>query len=111
MRHSMSSVGAALLSELKFEPFYFTSYDRVIGIAGNVRELDLEMKRLSRGDRACLEYHLASGNIVRWLEYADEAELAMDLRGIVNADEAILIVEKYVARAVMFHRMRRGRMR
>jgi len=98
-------------SELKFEPFYFTSYDRVIGIAGNIRELDLEMKRLSREDRPCLEYHLASGNVVSWLEYMEEPELAMELRGIVNADEAILIVEKYVARAVMFHRMRRGRMR
>lgn len=96
---------------MKIEPFYFTSYDRVIGIAGNIRELDLEMKRLSREDRACLEYHLASGNIVRWLEYAREPELARDLSGVSNADEAIQLVEKYIARAVMLHRMSRGRMR
>lgn len=82
-----------------------------MGIAGNIRELDSEMKRLSREDRACLEYHLSSGNIVKWLEYADEPELAKDLSGVTNADEAIHLVEKCVARAVMLHRMRRGRMR
>jgi len=96
---------------MKVQPFYFTSYNNVIGVAGSIRELDLEMKRQSREDRACLEYHLASGNIVRWLEYAGEPELANDLRGVSGADEAILLVEKYVARAVMLHRMRRGRMR
>ncbi len=100
-----------MTSEEKIEPFYFTSYDRVIGVAGNVRELDIEMKRLSREDRACLEYHLGSGNIVKWLQYAEEPDLAMELSGIVNADQAIPIVEKYIARAVVFHRMRRGRMR
>jgi hypothetical protein len=98
------------VSESDIQPYYFTSYDRVIGIASNVRQLDLEMRRLSREDRACLEYHLSSGFIVRWLEYADEPELANNLKGISSADEAILVVERYVARAVMFHRMRRGRM-
>lgn len=83
----------------------------MIGVARNIRELDLEMKRLSREDRACLEYHLSSGYIVLWLEYAGEPELAKDLRGTTMADVAIQIVERYVARAVMLHRMRRGRMR
>ena len=99
------------MSENSVQPFYFTSYERVIGIAANIRELDMEMKRLSREDRACLEYHLETGNIVRWLEYASERELARDLSGVSNSEEAIQIVEKHVARAVMFHRMRRGRMR
>lgn len=97
--------------EVSVQPFYFTSYDRVVGIAGNIRELDMEMKRLSREDHACLEYHLASGNVVKWLEYANEQELAKDLRGVSSPEEAIQIVEKHVARAVMFHRMRRGRMK
>jgi hypothetical protein len=83
----------------------------VIGVAGNIRELDMEIKRLARQDPGCLEYHLASGNIVRWLDYANEPELAKDLAGVTNADEAIRMVEKYIARAVMFHRMSRGRMR
>lgn len=99
------------MSELKIQPFYFTSYDRVICVAGNVYELDLQMKRLLREDRACLEYHLSSGNIVNWLVYANEHELAADLKGVSNGEEATGIVEKYIARAVMLRRMRRGRMR
>ena len=99
------------MSELAIQPYYFTSYDRVIGVAGNIRELDMEMKRLSREDRACLEFHLSSGYIVRWLEYANEPELAKDLNGVSKSEEAIPIVERHVARAVMLHRMRRGRMR
>lgn len=98
-------------ADTRIQPFYFTSYERVIGVAGNIRELDIEMKRLSREDRACLEYHLASGNIVRWLEYIGEQDLARDLSEVRDADEAILLVEKYIARAVMLHRMSRGRMR
>ena len=98
-------------TEERIEPYYFTSYDRVIGVAGDVRQLDIEMKRLLREDRACLEYHLGSGNIVKWLMYADEQELAMDLTGVANPDLAISLVEKYIARAVVFHRMKRGRMR
>jgi hypothetical protein len=92
------------------QPFYFTSYDRVIGVASNIKELDLEMKRLSREDRPCLEYHLGSGNVVHWLEYSGEVELAHNLTGVSNPDEAIPIVEKQVSRAVILHRMRRGRM-
>ena len=64
------------------------SYDRVIGVAKNVRELDKEMKRLAREDRPCLEYHLANGHIVSWLEYANEPEFAKDLAGVINVEEA-----------------------
>ncbi len=67
-------MGVFRTSESSFEPFYFTSYDKVVGVAKSVRELDLEMKRLSREDRACVEYHLSSGNLVRWLEYANQPE-------------------------------------
>ena len=95
----------------KIEPYYFTSYDRVIGLAGNIKQLDIEMKRLLREDRACLEYHLGTGYIVKWLQYADEPDLAMELAGVVNGDQAIVLIEKHMARAVVFHRMKRSRMR
>ena len=42
-------------SVIEVEPFYFTSYDRVIGVAKDVWELDREIKRLAREDRPCLE--------------------------------------------------------
>ena len=90
--------------------FYFMSYDRVIGTAKNIRELDQEMKRLAREDRGALEYHLALGHIVSWLEYVNEPELAKSLAGIKNVEEAIRVVESYVARSYMMHSMRRGRM-
>ncbi len=86
------------------------SYDRVIGVAKNVRELDKEMKRLAREDRPCLEYHLANGHIVSWLEYANEPEFAKDLAGVINVEEALRLTERYVARSVILHRTRRGRM-
>jgi hypothetical protein len=95
---------------IEVEPFYFTSYDRVIGVAKDVWELDREMKRLAREDRPCLEYHLANGHIVSWLEYTNESELAMDLTGVKNVEESLIIVERYVARSVLLHRRRRGRM-
>jgi len=86
------------------------SYERVIGVASNLRELDGEMKRLAREDRPCLEYHLANGHIVSWLEYMNEPEFAKDLAGVKNVDEAIRLAERYVARSVLMHRRRRGRM-
>jgi hypothetical protein len=95
---------------VEVEPFYFTSYERVVGIAGDVRDLDREMKRLAREDRPCLEYHLANGHIVSWLEYTNEPELARDLTGVKNAEESLILVERYVARSVLLHRRKRGRM-
>jgi hypothetical protein len=92
------------------EPFYFTSYDRVVGVAKDVRELDREMKRLAREDRPCLEYHLVFGHIVLWLEYANQPELAKDLMGVKDIEEALRLVERDVARSVLMHRSRRGRM-
>ena len=98
-------------NESKLQPFYFTSYERVVGVARDVRELDREMKRLAREDRPCLEYHLVNGHIVRWLEYANELELAKDLTGVGNVEEALRLVERYVVRMAMFRRMSRGRFR
>jgi hypothetical protein len=92
------------------EPFYFTSYGTVIGVAKDVGELNKEMKRLAREDRACLEYHLVNGHIVLWLEYANEPELAKDLAGVKNIEEALRLVERHAVRSFMLHGMRRGRM-
>ena len=70
------------------------SYDRVTGVASNVRELDREMKRLAREDRPCLEYHLANGHIVLWLEYVNEPEFAKDLAGVNNVEEDFTLGRK-----------------
>ena len=78
------------------EPFYFKSYDRVIGIAHNVRELLREMKRLITQDRAALEYHLSEGHIVAWLRYLGEEGLARKLEGVSDAERAIRLVEEHL---------------
>ena len=100
-----------LSSDMKpIEPFYFKSYDKVIGVARNLQELDKEMKRLARENTSALEYHLASGHIARWLEYANERELACQLGGITKVQEAVRITDRYVERAATLRRMARGRM-
>jgi hypothetical protein len=98
-------------NETRVQPFYFTSYHTIIGSAADVRELERVMKKLARENRFCLEYHLANEHIVRWLEYANEPELAKDLSGVGNIEEALSIVEKHVVRSVAFHSMSHGRKR
>ena len=78
------------------EPFYFKSYDRVIGVAHDVRELLREMKRLINEDRAALEYHLSQGHIVAWLRYLGEEGLARKLEGVGDAETAIRLVEEHL---------------
>jgi hypothetical protein len=92
------------------QPFYFKSYDKVIGVAHNLTELNREMKRLASEDRMALEYHLASGHIVDWLEYSGEWELAFQLKGVKNADEANRWTERYLEREITLRRMTHGRM-
>nr|WP_011225144.1 hypothetical protein [Sulfolobus islandicus]CAG38179.1 hypothetical protein [Sulfolobus islandicus] len=77
------------------EPFYFKSYDRVIGIAHDVKELEKEMERLSKEDPAALEYHLREGHIVSWLNYIGEKGLAEMLKGVVNPKEALARIKEY----------------
>lgn len=91
------------------QPFYFTNYDAVIGVAGDVIELERQMKKLARENRPCLEYHLTNGHIVSWLEYVNEPELAKDLSGVKNVDEAMNVLERHVIRSVAFHGMNHGR--
>ena len=79
------------------EPFYFKSYDRVIGVAHDVKELASEMERLTKEDPAALEYHLREGHIVAWLNYIGEARLAEALRGISDPREAISRVKAFLS--------------
>jgi hypothetical protein len=78
------------------EPFYFKSYERVVGIAHDVRELLREMRRLSVEDRACVEYHLREGHITQWLEYLGERELANEFKNVKDVDSAIRILEAHL---------------
>ncbi len=77
------------------EPFYFKSYDKVVGVAHNVNELQNEIKRLMVKDPACVEYHLREGHIVQWLEYINENQLSKKLQGIDNPRKAFHIINKY----------------
>lgn len=71
------------------ERFYFKSYDRTIGSAGNLEELKSEMKRLSSEDPANLEYHLREGHITAWLNYIGETAAAQSLGGVSNVRMAL----------------------
>lgn len=79
------------------EPFYFKSYDRVIGVARDLPELERELARLSREDPACVEYHLKEGHIVAWLNYIGERGLAEILRGVSSPREALSRISEFRA--------------
>lgn len=76
-------------------PFYFKSYDKVIGIAHDVEELRKELERLSKEDPAAIEYHLKEGHIVSWLEYIGEKGIAEVLKGVKDPTEAISRIKEY----------------
>lgn len=71
------------------ERFYFKSYDRTIGSAGNLEELKSEMKRLSSEDPASLEYHLREGHITAWFNYIGETAAAQSLGGVSDVRTAL----------------------
>ena len=58
------------------QPFYFRSFERVIGVAHDEAELLAEVKRLSAQDPKALEYHVSQGHIVEWLRYIGRDDLA-----------------------------------
>jgi dTDP-4-dehydrorhamnose reductase len=100
-----------VMKKLQVNPFYFMSYDRVIGVAHDTNELAREMKRLSKENPAAVEYHLENGHIVQWLDYAGERELARELVGVTNVEEAQRKIEKQAQRSMTLQRMSHGRMR
>ncbi|WP_054844400.1 hypothetical protein [Vulcanisaeta souniana] len=71
------------------EPFYFKSFDRVIGVAHDLEELRSEFNRLLGIDPRALEYHLREGHIVQWLTYIGENELAARLTGGERSKDSI----------------------
>jgi len=78
------------------EPFYFKSYDKVIGIAHDVHELKNEIERLMQVDAKALEYHLSEGHIVQWLNYIGEKELASKLMGVKDPKDALEIINTHL---------------
>ena len=80
------------------EPFYFKSFDKVIGVAHNLDELRREFERLINDDPKALEYHLKEGHIVQWLEYIGEIELARRLVGVNDLKTAYEIMNNYLTK-------------
>ena len=78
------------------EPFYFKSYDKVIGVAHDVSELASEFKRLLSNDEEALKYHLREEHIVQWLKYIGEDELAGKLHGITDPNKALEVINKHM---------------
>lgn len=83
------------------EPFYFKSFERVIGIACDVPGLYYTIKCLSVYDKAAVEYHLKEGHIADWLDYAGENEISELIRNSKSVDEVIKILEPYVEKYQM----------
>lgn len=97
---------------VEHRPFYFKSYDRIIGTARNIHDLWLQIERLAVENPAALEYHLKEGHIVRWLEDSNERELAEQLRGVEQVQEARQSVsDHYSARRRQFVRPHANTMR
>jgi hypothetical protein len=59
-----------VINSMEINPFYFKSYDRVIGEARDVNELAKEMKRLAREDPAAVGYHneIQASPCCSWLD-------------------------------------------
>ncbi len=76
------------------EPFYFKSFDRVIGISCDLPGLYYTMNCLLFYDRAAIEYHIKQGHIANWLDYIGEHELSALIKGAKNSEEALEILKK-----------------
>lgn len=81
------------------EPFYFKSFNRVIGIAHDLEELRSEFNRLLGIDQRALEYHLREGHIVQWLAYIGENELAARLTGVSDPRTAYEVISNYITKS------------
>lgn len=97
-------------SQQNVSPFYFKSYDQIIGIASNLKELASELKRLSLQNPKAVEYHLANGHITAWLQYVGEKDLAYDLQGVKTVEVALLKVQRHMEDQTTVQRMKSGRM-
>ncbi|MBB5254236.1 hypothetical protein [Sulfurisphaera ohwakuensis] len=79
------------------EPFYFKSYEKVVGTAHNVQELEKEIARIGATDPACVNWHLEQGHIVSWLKYIGNNTLAEMLKGVKDWREALARIRDYYA--------------
>jgi hypothetical protein len=75
------------------EPFYFKSYDRIVGKAETPEELLSEMKRLENTDPFCVEYHVSEGHISTWLKGYGMPDLAVKIEGTRDPKAVINILE------------------
>ena len=90
------------------EPFYFKSYERVVGTAHDVRELETEIERIGKQDPACVNWHLQQGHIVSWLKYIGEGTLAEMLKDVADWREAVARIRDYYAIQQRTRRTRRS---
>ncbi len=79
------------------EPFYFKSFDRVIGEAHDEVELLREMERLSQEDPGAVEYHLSQGHIASWLSYIGRPDLASIIGPGLTLQHAIEVLRDSLA--------------
>ncbi len=80
------------------EPFYFKSYERIVGKAETPVELLNEMKRLENVDPFCVEYHVREGHISTWLKGSGRPDLAMKIENVEDPKVVITIIEAEVGK-------------
>ena len=66
-----------------------------------MNELGSEIERLAQADPEALRYHLREGHLVQWLNSSNEKELAGQLRGVENAEEAREKVKRYLEMSLL----------
>lgn len=69
-------------------PFYFKSFDSVVGVAKGPEDLRREIARLADENPGALEYHLRERHIVLWLETLNEKGLAEELMRVETVGDA-----------------------
>ena len=80
------------------EPFYFKSYDRIVGKAETYAELLSEMKRLENTDPYCVEYHVREGHISTWLKVSGRPDLAVKIEGAKDPKVVINILDEEIGK-------------
>jgi len=90
------------------EPFYFKSYEKVVGVAHDVKELETELERIGKENPACVNWHLQQGHIVSWLKYMGENTLAEMLKDVKDWKEALARIRDYYAIQQKARRTRRS---
>ncbi len=78
--------------------FYFRSYNRTVGRADTLEQLQKEMDRLIKEDVGCVEYHVKEGHIAFWVRSSGYPELANSLARAHNSVEASAMIKDYLNR-------------